>query len=499
MDSYLITLPILLPIAGAALGLLVRAQPTLRTVIPLGVALFSLSVTCMLLWQVWQTGEPVIFQVGAWVQPFGITLVGDILGAFMAMMAQLVLVMGIIYALGSNDACTRYPAFLPLMLMLGAGLTGVMLTGDIFNLYVFIELLMIAGVILAAISDNRAGPEAAYKYFYLSLLASWLLLFAIGILYMEYGELNFADLAAHIAANPSAPLLPAAIVLLFSAFMIKSAVFPLHFWQPDLYTAAPTAVGAVLASVVSKVGVYGFLRMTTLLFVEQAEAIRTALILFGLIGIIFGGLSAIATQNAKRMLAYSSIAQIGFILVAIGWGINTALVAALVFTFNHALIKSSLMMLTGIVGSQTSSSTSGFSTITGMGKSMPFTGVLFLVGGLALSGIPPTNGFISKMLLFGSGIDAEQWWPLAILGVASILTLVYTTRAFMRIWWQSPEPDGPADDSTDSLPDHILAPTLLILLVLILGIWAEPLIAITQATAAWLADPTLYMSAVLGG
>ena len=265
----------------------------------------------------------------------------------MATMAQLVLVMGIIYALGSNDACTRYPAFLPLMLMLGAGLTGVMLTGDIFNLYVFIELMMISGVILVAISDDRAGPEAAYKYFYLSLLASWLLLFAIGILYMEYGELNMADLAAHIAANPSAPLLPAAIVLLFAAFMIKSAVFPLHFWQPDLYTAAPTAVGAVLAAVVSKVGVYGFLRMTTLLFVEQAETIRTALIVFGLIGIIFGGLSAIATHNAKRMLAYSSIAQIGFILVAIGWGNNTALVAALVFTFNHALIKSSLMMLTG--------------------------------------------------------------------------------------------------------------------------------------------------------
>jgi multicomponent Na+:H+ antiporter subunit D len=229
--------------------------------------------------------------------------------------------------------------------------------------------------------------------------------------------------------------------------------------------------------------------------VEQAEAIRTALILFGLIGIIFGGLSAIATQNAKRMLAYSSIAQIGFILVAIGWGINTALVAALVFTFNHALIKSSLMMLTGIVGSHTSSSTSGFSTITGMGRSTPFTGALFLVGGLALSGIPPTNGFISKMLLFGSGIDAEQWWPLAILGVASILTLVYTTRAFMRIWWQSPE----SDDSPRSLTDHILAPTLLILLVLVLGIWAEPLIAVTQATAAWLGDPTLYIEAVLGG
>ena len=122
MASYLITLPILLLFAGAALGLLVRSHRTLRAAIPLGMVLFSLSATCMLLWQVWQTGKPVIFQVGAWAQPFGISLVADLLGAFMAMMAQLVLVMGIIYVLGSKDACTRYPAFLPLMLMLGAGL-----------------------------------------------------------------------------------------------------------------------------------------------------------------------------------------------------------------------------------------------------------------------------------------------------------------------------------------------------------------------------------------
>ncbi len=499
MDTYLVTLPILLPFAAAAIGLLLRRRHKLQSLWSLGVASISLVITGALLWQVWQTGEPVIFQGGNWAAPFGISLVGDMLGAFMAFMSQLILVMGILYALGSRDNAITYPTFYPLVLMMGVGLTGVMLTGDLFNMYVFVELLLISGAVLTAISDNRSGPEAAYKYFYLSLLASWFLLFAIGSLYVEYGTLNMADLAARVALNPSAPLLPVAIILLFAAFMVKSAVFPFHFWQPDLYAAAPTAVAAILSAVVSKVGVYGFLRMTTLLFVEQADMIRTALIVFGLLGILYGGFSAIGTHSAKRMLAYSSIAQIGFILVAIGWGISAALVAALVFAFNHALIKSSLMMLAGVVASHTHERLASFSAITGLGRSMPFTGALFLAGGLALSGIPPTNGFISKMLLFGSGIDAEQWWPLAILGVASILTLIYTTRAFMRIWWQAPEITDLAGDSAITLPDRILAPTLLIVFVLVLGIWVEPLIAIAQATAAWLGDPTLYINAVLGG
>lgn len=494
MDTYLVTLPILIPFAAAALGLLLRNKHTLQGLWSLGAALVSFAITGVLLWRVWQAGEAIVFQGGAWPAPFGISLVGDLLGAFMSFMAQLILVMGIIYALGSRDETIGYPTFYPLVLMMGVGLTGVMLTGDIFNMYVFIELLLVSGAVLTAISDNRSGPEAAYKYFYLSLLASWFLLFAIGSLYVEYGTLNMADLAARVAAEPNAPLLPVAIVLLFAAFMVKSAVFPFHFWQPDLYMAAPTAVAAILSAAVSKVGVYGFLRMTTLLFVEQADMIRTALIVFGILGILYGGFSAIGTKNAKRMLAYSSMAQIGFILVAIGWGTTGALVAALVFIFNHALIKSALMMLTGVVASHTENRSAAFRSVTGLGRSMPYAGGLFLLGGLALSGIPPTNGFFSKMLLFGSGIAAEEYVSLAIVGVASVLTLVYTTTAFMRIWWQAPE----ADKSASRLPDRILAPTLLIALVLALGIWAEPLIALAQATANWLGDPTLYISAVLG-
>ena len=396
--------------------------------------------------------------------------------------------------MGSKDAVVTYPTFYPLFLLLATGLTGAFLTGDIFNLFVFAELLVISGTALTAASDDRYGTEAAYKYFYMSLLASTFMLLAIGSLYVSYGTLNMADLAARIADRPDGILLMPAIALLLATFMIKSAVFPFHFWQPDFHAAAPTAVSAMLSSVVVKVGVYGFLRMTTLLFVAQAPLIRAILLALGVIGVVFGGLSAIGTHNAKRMLAYSTLAQVGFILVGIGWGTGPAIAAAVVFSFNHSLIKAAMLMLAGYVASRAPVKSASFDVVTGAGKHLPAAGVLFFLGGLALSGIPPTNGFVSKLLLFNSGIDAGGYVPLLIIGVASILTLVYVIRAFQMIWWQSPPEGSKAKPGGDSL----LAPVLLIGLVLLFGLWAEPLVSAAVRVSDWLLDPALYLGAVSG-
>ena len=495
MNDHLVLLPILLPLSGSAVALLLRKRRPLQAGWSLAIMLGSLAASAWLLARVWSSGQPVIFQSGGWAAPFGISLVGDLLSATMAVMSGVVLSLGIVYALGSHDRVVRYPAFYPIFLTLAAGLTGALLTGDLFNLFVFAELLVFSGTILTAASDDRLGTEAAFKYFYMSLLASASLLLATGSLYVSYGTLNMADLARRIAAGPDAPLLPAAIALLFATFMVKSAVTPFHFWQPDFHTASPTAVSAMLSSVVVKLGVYGFLRMTTLLFVGQSAPVRGLLVILGLVGIVYGGLGAVGTHNAKRMLAYSTLAQVGFILVAIGWGTRLALAAALVFAVNHSLIKAALLMLAGAVASRAPVKTAAFEVVTGLGRAMPRAGLLFFVGGLALVGIPPTNGFISKMMLFRSGIEAGQWIVLAAVGLVSVLTLVYVVRAFQRVWWQ-PSPEG-----TVAKPkgDRLLAPALLIVVVLLLGLWPEPLVHLADATAAWLGDPELYIRAVLGG
>jgi multicomponent Na+:H+ antiporter subunit D len=186
---------------------------------------------------------------------------------------------------------------------------------------------------------------------------------------------------------------------------------------------------------------------------------------------------------------------VGFILVAVGWGSRLALAAALIFAVNHCLIKAALLMLAGAVASRAPVKSAAFDVVTGLGRSMPLAGLLFFVGGLALVGIPPTNGFISKMTLFRSGIEAGQSAVLAAVGLVSVLTLVYVVRAFQCIWWQPPA------EGTQLKPggDRLLAPALLIAAVLLLGLWPEPLVRLAEATATWLGDPQAYIRAVLGG
>ncbi|MCB8986159.1 MAG: hypothetical protein H6661_00180 [Ardenticatenaceae bacterium] len=318
--NYLALLPVLVPLTGAMVGLLLRKQRPLQAYWSLGTMLTALAGGLWLLLTVWQSGQPLVYNSGNWAAPFGIVLVGDMLSAIFVVTTQLVMVMGLIYALGSKDKVVTYPTFFPLFLTLATGLSGALMTGDLFNMYVFAELLVISGTVLTAVSDDRYGTEAAYKYFYISLLASFFMLLAVGSFYIAYGTLNMADLAARVAADGGRPLLLPGIAFLMATFMVKSAVFPFHFWQPDFHTAAPTAVSAMLSSVVVKLGIYGFLRMTTLLFVDQAPLIRAVLLVLGVVGVIFGGLSALGTHNVKRMLAYSTLAQVGFILVGIELG-----------------------------------------------------------------------------------------------------------------------------------------------------------------------------------
>jgi multicomponent Na+:H+ antiporter subunit D len=429
--------------------------------------------------------------MGLWQAPFGITLTADPLGVFMVLMSQTVLSAGLLYSLGSTEKVVHYPTYFPLFLALAAGLTGAFLTGDLFNLFVFAEIIVISGAVLTAIADDNYGVEAAYKYFYISTLASVFFLLGIGSLYVSYGTLNLADLAARIASNPSAPLTMAGMAFLTATFLIKSAAFPFHFWQPDFHAAAPTPVSAMLSSLVVKVGVYGFLRMTTLLFAEQSELLKTLLVVVGVAGVLYGGFGAAGTHNVKRMLAYSTLAQIGFILVGIGWGTPLSLAAALVFTFNHALVKAAMLMLAGAMASRAAVKSASFDVVVGVGKYHPTAGVLFLLGGMALAGIPPLNGFISKLMIFWSGVESANYVALAIIGVASIVTLTYVIRSFIRIWFE------PNPKAKEKAGDHLLAPALLVILSLLLGIWAEPLVSLSQLAAAWLGDPALYITAIL--
>ncbi|MBK8026242.1 MAG: hypothetical protein IPK19_33850 [Chloroflexi bacterium] len=485
--------PVFIPLVGAVVCLLLARSNRVQRYVGLAFMivawLFSVSVLLSVV-----DGGVQVYRIGGWSVPYGIALAVDMLNGLFGVMASTVMTCGVLYIVGSKDKSANFPAFMPLMLGMATGLAGAFYTGDIFTLFVFVELMVITSVGLTAISDNRLGLEAAIKYLLISAMGTLLLLLGIGAIYASFGSLNLADIAQSLETGQRPLLAQVAALMLMSAFLLKSAVFPFHFWQPDFHTTSPTAVSAMLSSVIVKVGVYGLIRLTTLLFIPEAELLRLALLALGIVGIFFGGLGAFRTNDVKRMLAYSTFGQIGFILVGIGWGTPLALAAAIIYAVNHALIKSSLLMLTGVVSSRLVSKSASFSKLQGVGLPMKWIGILYFVGGLSLAGVPPLNGFISKLALVQGGIGAEGWIPLILAIGGGILTLMYMVRTWQYIFYTQPAEEPQYRPYGDSP----LAPALLIALCVVLGIYATPLVSAAQQAAAQLATPNIYIAAVLG-
>lgn len=493
-NNPLVLLPIFAPLTGVALCILSAQYLRVQHVIGMTASTLAWLGSIGVLLLNWSDGLQ-LYRLGGYQPPYGIVLAPDMLSALFEVMATTVVLCGTLYILGCRDKCVSYPAFMPLFLCMSAGLNGAFYTGDIFTLFVFQELMIMSSVVLVAISDNRLGVEAAIKYLLISAMGSLFLLLGIGAIYATFGTLTLADIARLLEGGERPLLAQAAAVVLMCAFLLKSAIFPFHFWQPDFHTAAPTPVHAVLSSVVVKVGVYGLIRLTMLLFIAESVHVRNLLLILGIIGIFFGGLAALRTYDAKRMLAYSTFGQIGFILLGIGWGTPLALVGAIVYAFNHSFIKSSLLMITGAIASRMPNKSAKLVDIVGAGRSLGAISILYFLGGLALTGIPPLNGFISKLTIVQGGIQAEGWLILGLSVAAGLITFMYMMRTWQHIFQRSP------DESLHLKPvgDSILAPALLVSLCVLLGLFASPLIEAATIAVARLGDPNIYIRSVLGG
>jgi len=493
--------PIIIPLMGAALCLLLSQYNRIQRIVALIAGVIACLCSISILIANVQGGENAvqIYTVGGYAVPFGVVLVGDMIASLFGVMGTSVVAFGLLYCLNCRDHSLTYPIFMPAFLSVGAGLSGSFYTGDIFTFFVFLELMVISSVVMVAVSDNRLGLEAAIKYIFISGIGSVLMLLGIAAIYTTFGTLTLAHIAQELASGERPLLALPASLMFMIAFLIKSAVVPFHFWQPDFHTTAPTPVSGLLSSVVVKVGIYGIIRNNTLFFTQEAPFIQSILIVLGLIGIFFGGLSALRTWNAKRMLAYSTLGQVGFILVAIGWGTPIALVAAILYIVNHAYIKSGLLMLVGALASRVPGHSADFDHLEGAGRGLTLFSILYLIGGLSLAGVPPLNGFISKLTLVRGGVDTESWLILGLVIAGGVLTLIYMTRTWQWIFQRPPRPPAPTHDDEDHQlgPDSLLAPAMLISICVLLGVFAAPLIDVAEATVIQLGQPTIYTCAVL--
>mgnify|MGYP000848539309 CR=1 FL=1 len=433
--SWLLGIPVLVPFAGAALTLLLGRRHTAQRIVSL-LALGIVLVTAVLLIRLSLHG-PITLDVGEWSAPVGITLVADRLSALMLLVSVFVTLCVLVYSFTQDLAeSQRLPVavFQPTFLILCAGVFNAFLTGDLFNLYVGFEILLVASFGLITLGSTRDRIRSGIVYVVVSVVSSAVFLIALALVYAATGTVNMAQLALRLPEiDPGAAQLIQ--VMLLVAFGVKAAVFPLHAWLPDSYPTAPAPVTAVFAGLLTKVGVYAIIRTQTILF--SNTGLNPALQAAGLVTMVVGILGAVAQDDIKRLLSFTLISHIGFMLWGVGTGTTDGLAAAIFYTVHHIIVQTALFLVSGLM--ERVGGTTSLVRLGSLFKAWPLLGALFLVPALNLAGVPPMSGFLGKTGLIRASIAAggPLAWTMIAGGLAtSLLTLYALLRAFSMAFWQ---------------------------------------------------------------
>ncbi|MCX5704712.1 MAG: monovalent cation/H+ antiporter subunit D family protein [Candidatus Omnitrophica bacterium] len=364
-----------------------------------------------------------IYKVGGWMPPLGITLVFDALSTIMLVVVNLISLMAGLYSLRYIERYTDSWKFYSLFLLMIAGLNGVIISGDLFNLYVFLEVASLSAYALVAFGTEAQDLEASFKYAVMGALASLLILLGIAFLYSYVSTLNMAEIAFVLSGKPQGLLVYFVIMLFLAGFGLKAAMVPFHAWLPDAHPSAPAPISAMLSGVVIKtLGVYVLARIIFNVFGMSQKALLVLMVL-GTLSMVVGALMAITQRDIKRMLAYSSISQMGYILFALGIGTPLAVIGALFHLINHAVAKSLLFFNSGAV--EYSTHTRDMDSLGGLNKRMPVTAATSFIGSLSIAGLPPLAGFWSKLLIIIAAVQAGHLAMALVAVIVSIITLVY--------------------------------------------------------------------------
>ena len=433
-----------------------------------------------------------VHAMGGWAPPFGIVLVADLLSASMAALASAVAALGLLYSAGYLEAPEARSGFHPLFHFLLMGINGAFLTGDIFNLFVFFEILLLASYSLVAYGGSGAQLEATFKYATLNLIGSAVFLVAVGALYGTAGTLNMAHLPSRLAAADSPHVVLAILLLFVLVFGTKAAAFPLHFWLPDAHSSALTPISAMLSGVLIKVGAYAILRATSLIFLGVREMAQPVLLTMAALTMVVGALGALAQRDVKRLLAYSSISQMGYILLGLSLPGPGGLPAALLLILNHALGKALLFLAAGVAIH--AAGTRDMRAMGGLRHSLPTTSMAFLVGVLAIAGVPPLPGFFGKLGILQSALAAGHPGLAALAAATALATLLYLFRAWQWIFW-----GVPAAEPGHAPPAAMRAPALALAAALALAtLGLGAVTGFLNRVAEQVAAPGAYVARVLG-
>lgn len=493
----IITLPIILPFFFAIVMMLFWKNYKVHRIINL-ISSFALLVIAVSLFIITNNYGIQTLTIGNYIAPFGITLVSDLLSSIMVLITSVIAFCTSIYSLSTIDSENEKFGYYPLLQVLLMGINGAFLTGDIFNLYVWFEVMLISSFVLLALGGKRQQLEGAIKYVTLNLLSSALFLAGVGILYGLAGTLNMADLSLKLSSIPKSELTTIVSILFLVAFGIKSAMFPLFFWLPASYHTPPAAVSAIFAGLLTKVGVYSLLRVFTLIFVNNIEFTHTIILILSGLTMLTGVLGAASQMEFRRILSFHIISQIGYMSMGLGLFTKLAITGTVFYIIHHIIVKTNLFFISGVV--QKYSGSYKLKDLGGLYKIYPLIGLLFLIPALSLAGIPPLSGFWAKFLVIKAGIDVDQFLIVAVALFVSLLTLFSMIKIWNEAFWKDANNTTPSRDklSWANIVLLFLPIILLALITITIGLNVEPFLNIAEKTADQLLNKNQYIEAVLG-
>lgn len=490
--NNLLLLPILIPLLTGVLLIFVNRYITATRVISL-VSFTATLVSAIVLFQQVKNKGIQTLNISNWDAPFGITLVSDYLSVMLIITTSIIALLCCWYSFYSIGAEREKFYYYSVLQFLIVGVNGAFTTGDLFNLFVFFEVMLMSSYVLLVLGGTKVQLRASVKYILVNVISSSLFVVAVAYLYSVVGTLNMAHIAERLSSHGQEGIVTVIAVLFLIVFGLKGAIFPLYVWLPGSYAAPPIPVLAIFGALLTKVGIYAIMRTYTLMFRFDQEYTHQLLAILAILTIVVGVIGAIAYWDVKKIIIYNIIVAVGVILFGVSIATTTALTGAIFYLIHDMVIKAALFLLVGVM--VTISGTSNLRKMSGLMNDYPLLAWTYFVAALSLAGIPPLSGFVGKLLIIQGGFEANQFAGAAVVLLSSLLVLFSVMKIFINGFWGIQRPHVEVDRS--SYRSLLVAPVILVVISIFLGLSAEWFYPYMLEAAQNLVDPSTYIEAVL--
>ena len=490
--NNLVILPIIIPLVTGILLIFLKNKVTLQKWFSAFSMITIVMVCAILIGQVFEHGIQTL-EVGSWKPPYGVVFVADMFSSLLVLTTSLISLACLFFAFRTIDTDRERFYFYAFFFFLITGVNGAFLTGDIFNLFVFFEVMLMASYVLLVLGGTKVQFRETVKYILVNVISSALFVIAVGYLYGVTGTLNMADLSSRVAESGQTGLLTVIAALFFIVFGLKGAVFPLYFWLPGSYQAPPIAITALFGALLTKVGVYAIFRVFTLIFYHDSFLTQQLFGFIAVLTVIVGAIGAVAYWDVKRIIIYNIVLAIGVILFGLSSMTDTAISGSIYYLLHDMLIKATLFIFAGAIFAN--SGTYNIKKMGGFIKHYPTLGWMFFVAAIALVGVPPLSGFIGKLLIIKGGFEADYFWMTLIVLFSSLFVLYSMMKIFMNVFW------GEQKDSTvnsSHFTKGIIYPGVFLLSISVMyGVGSEWVFPFIDQAVETLMNPSIYIESVL--